>query len=100
MYLTRPVGSAEEDLALLALQQSPTYRNILAEVEDRAKAGVIEATKTNAIALFLMALAAGSLGGTLFTGPGKVFVAAGVALYAGHVLTNAQVTAGTTTAEE
>jgi hypothetical protein len=61
-----------------AALQSQFYQ----EIENRARAAVIEETKKNAWSLFTLAVAGGALGGWALRGTAGVVLGAGLAYYA------------------
>lgn len=74
------VVGAGVDAATLALLNSPQMQPVLNAVKNKAKEGVIEETKANALTLLAMAASAGAVGGMVFKGPRGAAVA-GVITY-------------------
>ena len=67
-----------------AFLTTPTGQAMLAQIEQKAKAGVTDAAASNALNLMLFALAGGAIGGTLFKGPMGTLAAAVLAFWAGN----------------
>jgi hypothetical protein len=65
-----------------SFKDSPQFQEVLVEVEARAKVAVVEETKKNAMTLFLLAMAGGAIGGTVFRGGFGLLAAGGISLWA------------------
>ncbi len=65
-----------------SFKSTPQFEELMVEVQARAKVAVVEETKKNAITLFLLAMAGGAIGGTIFRGGFGLLAAVGISLWA------------------
>jgi hypothetical protein len=68
------------DAATLALLQSPQFQPVLEAIKTKAREGVVEETKANALTLLALSASAGAVGGLVFRGS-RGAIAAGVIAY-------------------
>lgn len=78
----RVKGAASEVLKSL----TPAQRALLDQVEARARAGVVEEVKANAIPLAIMAFSMGALGGFVLRGKVGLAAAVGLAGWAAYTI--------------
>lgn len=65
-----------------SFKSTPQFEELMVEVQARAKVAVVEETKKNAITLFLLAMAGGAIGGTIFRGGFGLLAAGGISFWA------------------
>lgn len=78
--------AAEEALKKLTPAQKAATEKILAQVEARARAGVVSEVKSASIPLALLALSLGAVGGFVLRGKIGLAVAVGLAGYAAYTI--------------
>ena len=78
--------AADEALKKLTPAQKAATEKVLAQVEARARAGVVTEVKSAAIPLALLALSLGAIGGFVLKGKIGLAVAVGLAGYAAYTL--------------
>ncbi len=67
--LLRGASGQALDATTLAFLQSPQFAPVMEAIKQKAREGVIEETKSNALTLLALSAGAGAVGGFIFNGP-------------------------------